>query len=114
TPLNAIIGFSEVISSELFGPVGNARYVDYSRNVLHAGRHLLELIQNVLDMARIEAGQIKVGDTPTAVAAIVAEVEELLHNRMAGADVRLESGIGADCPRILIEPLHLKQLLINI
>jgi len=114
TPLNAIIGFSEVISSELFGPVGNARYVEYSQHVLHAGRHLLELIQNVLDMARIETGHIKVGDTATAPAEIVANVEELLKSRLDSARVRLESKIPADGPRILIEPLHLKQLLINI
>src|SRR5581483_4238019 len=65
-------------------------------------------------MARIETGHIKVGDTATAPAEIIANVEELLKSRLDSARVRLESKIPADGPRILIEPLHLKQLLINI
>jgi signal transduction histidine kinase len=57
TPLNAIIGFSEIISGQLFGPVGNPRYLDYSGDILRSGRHLLAVINDVLDLSKSEAGK---------------------------------------------------------
>src|ERR1700739_4751582 len=57
TPLNAIIGFSEVMTREIFGPVGSPRYQEYSRLIYESGGHLLELINGVLDMSKIEAGK---------------------------------------------------------
>ena len=58
TPLNAIIGFSEIIYGQLFGDVGNERYLDYSGDILRSGRHLLEVINDVLDLAKSEAGKM--------------------------------------------------------
>jgi signal transduction histidine kinase len=58
TPLNAIIGFSEIISGELFGTVGNERYLDYSQDILRSGRHLLAVINDVLDLSKSEAGKM--------------------------------------------------------
>jgi signal transduction histidine kinase len=58
TPLNAIIGFSEMISGEIFGPVGNARYSEYATDILRSGRHLLDIINSVLDLSRSEAGKL--------------------------------------------------------
>jgi cell cycle sensor histidine kinase DivJ len=59
TPLNAIIGFSEVMTHEMFGPVGSARYLEYSRLIHESGGHLLELINGILDMSKIEAGKFE-------------------------------------------------------
>ena len=58
TPLNAIIGFSEIISDQLFGSLGNARYLDYSRDILRSGRHLLSVINDVLDLSKSESGRL--------------------------------------------------------
>src|SRR3546814_19962646 len=59
TPLNAIIGFSEVMASEALGPIGAPRYAGYARDILDSGRHLLDLINDILEMSRIEAGSGK-------------------------------------------------------
>ena len=59
TPLNAINGFSEVMQSELYGPLGHAKYAEYINDILHSGRHLLALIDDVLDMSKIEAGRME-------------------------------------------------------
>src|ERR1700744_6383368 len=58
TPLNAIIGFSEIINGQLFGELGNARYLDYSGDILRSGRHLLDVINSVLDLSRSETGKM--------------------------------------------------------
>jgi signal transduction histidine kinase len=58
TPLNAVIGFSDMMVQEAFGPLDNATYLDYANDILFAGRHLLDIVNDVLDMARIEAGEI--------------------------------------------------------
>jgi signal transduction histidine kinase len=57
TPLNAILGFADVMQTQLFGPLGNARYLEYTEDIKHSGQHLLALINDVLDMSRIEAGK---------------------------------------------------------
>ena len=57
TPLNAIIGFSEIINGQMFGELGNARYIDYSSDILRSGRHLLDVINSVLDLSRSETGR---------------------------------------------------------
>ena len=58
TPLNAINGFSEIMAGEMFGPLGDARYKGYAADILKSGQHLLSLINDVLDMAKIEAGKL--------------------------------------------------------
>src|SRR5258706_16044134 len=62
TPLNAIIGFSEVMKHEMFGPVGSAKYLEYTRLIHESGAHLLELINGVLDMSKIEAGKFELSE----------------------------------------------------
>ena len=64
TPLNAILGFSEIISQECFGPVGNARYKDYAGDIHSSGAHLLSLINDLLDIAKIEAGRMEISPNP--------------------------------------------------
>src|SRR5262249_25601063 len=59
TPLNAIIGFSEVLASELFGPIGQPRYGQYARDILASGKHLLDVINDILDVSKIDAGKFE-------------------------------------------------------
>ncbi len=72
TPLNAILGFSEVMKTELFGPIENPTYRDYAGNILDSGRHLLQLINEILDLTRIEAGRYELHEEPVRLAEVVA------------------------------------------
>src|ERR1700686_1432701 len=74
TPLNAILGFSEVIKAELFGPMGHEKYREYAEYIHESGAHLLDLINDVLDLSKIEAGRMELKETDFAVADLVAEV----------------------------------------
>jgi signal transduction histidine kinase len=113
TPLNAINGFAEVMHNQLFGPLGSPQYVSYAGDILGSGRHLLGLIQTILDMARFEAGKLPLGDAPTSLKTIVRETVRLLHER--AADKRLDLHIEvAEAPLIRIDPLHLRQIVINL
>src|SRR5262249_53231625 len=64
TPLNAIIGFADIIVRQLMGPVGTPRYVEYARDIWMSGSHLLEIISDILDLAKIEASQLQLDETP--------------------------------------------------
>jgi len=114
TPLNAIIGFSEVIKDEIFGPVGSARYREYMGDINDSGHHLLDLINDLLDIARIEVGKTEVEDqvlaVPELVAASLAEVAE----RAAAGGVTLDSEIPAELPRLRADPRKLRQMLGNL
>ncbi len=80
TPLNAIIGFSEVIKDGMFGPAGQ-RYRDYSRDIHNSGRHLLELINDVLDLAKLEAGKLELHEADFAIPSLVEDCLTLVRSR---------------------------------
>ncbi|MGH6739138.1 MAG: sensor histidine kinase, partial [Bradyrhizobium sp.] len=91
TPLNAVIGFSELMHSELYGPLGNQRYRDYAGQIHEAGRHLLDLIGDILDMSKIEAGKYELVWEDVAVDVIVGDCIELMRERAATAGLSLSS-----------------------
>jgi two-component system cell cycle sensor histidine kinase PleC len=68
TPLNAIIGFSEILTGEMFGPVGNERYRTYHEDVLNSAKHLLALINDVLDLAKLDTGAVELSEAPSGCA----------------------------------------------
>src|SRR3546814_12390285 len=74
TPLNAIIGFSEVMASEALGPIGAPRYGGYARDILDSGRHLLGVINDILDMSRIEAGSVQLEESDVAIGTVGEEI----------------------------------------
>ncbi|HEY4941572.1 MAG TPA: PAS domain-containing sensor histidine kinase [Rhizomicrobium sp.] len=114
TPLNAIIGFSEVMTHEMFGPVGSARYLEYSRLIHESGGHLLELINSVLDMSKIEAGKLdlfeEVFDLAETAESAVRFVK--LHAERAGVALKLSVEPGAGT--IFADKRSIKQVLINL
>jgi signal transduction histidine kinase len=114
TPLNAIIGFSEIMSEQLMGKHGHPNYLTYSRDILTSGRHLLNLIQTVLDSARYERGKIEPGDFPVDVLAAAHEIRRMLQDSIARQSVALHVEVSADCPTLRIDPLHLRQILLNL
>jgi PAS domain S-box-containing protein len=111
TPLNAIIGFSEVISSALFGPL-DARYRDYAQDIHGSGHHLLRIINDLLDLSKVEAGRLELRDTPVAVASIFETCRRMVVDRAAAAGVELEfrpTGL-----EIRVDELRLEQVLLNL
>ncbi len=115
TPLNAIIGFSEIITDQLFGPVGSPRYTEYSRDILSSGRHLLNLINDILDVSKAEAGKIELHDEPVAVSDTIASAMRLVNARARenGLVVDIVAPAG-DGIVLNADPLRLKQIILNL
>jgi PAS domain S-box-containing protein len=114
TPLNAIIGFAEVMHMELLGPVGNQQYRGYVGDIHDSARHLLGLINDILDVAKIEAGRVELSETATPVKTIFDAVARLIRERAVRAEVRLEITVQPDLPPLVADERKLKQILINL
>jgi signal transduction histidine kinase len=89
TPLNAIIGFSELLASEHLGPMRNAHYLEYAHDIHSSGHHLLSIINDVLDMSKIEAGKLEIQETEVAVGPLLAAVARMVRERAREAHVDL-------------------------
>lgn len=113
TPLNAIIGFSEVIKDEMFGPVGQKKYADYAKDIHSSGRHLLDLINDILDLSKLEAGKLELHESEVAVQTVVEQCLTLLRHRAEKSRVRLSSDIEPRLPRLRCDERALKQVLLN-
>jgi signal transduction histidine kinase len=113
TPLNAIIGFSGLMSRELYGPLENARYRDYVGRIQEAGQHLLEVIGDVLDMSKIEAGKYEMLREDVQLAPLVEECIELMSERAEASNVKLASDL-AGPKQISADRRALKQILLNL
>jgi signal transduction histidine kinase len=112
TPLNAILGFSEVIEQQMFGPV-SAQYAGYARDIHASGRHLLELINDILDLSKLEAGKVELHDEEVAVAALVDECVLLVRDQATRAGVAL-SVAGVSAFSVRADRRCLKQVLLNL
>ncbi len=114
TPLNAIIGFSELLLDELQGPVNN-RQRDYLAGIHRSGSHLLAIVNDILDFAKIEAGRIALDERPIEVAKLIQECAALLALQAANAGVELQlAALPPGLPRILGDERLLKQVLLNL
>ncbi len=115
TPLNAIIGFSEMLSREFFGPLGGSgRYREYADAILRSGRHLLDVINDVLDLSRIEAGRMDLQEEPVAVADVVETAADLVRGEISRRAQRLE--IHHERPDLVLRADRriLRQILLNL
>lgn len=114
TPLNAIIGFSEIIKDEIFGPVGSARYREYMHDINNSGQHLLDLINDLLSIARIEVGKIEIQDAPLELAELAhASIDELSATAQQGG-ITVEMDIPADLAQLRADGPKLRQILDNL
>jgi len=112
TPLNAIIGFSDVIEKEIFGP-GQPRYRDYAMDIHGAGKHLLSLINDILDLSKAEAGKFELNVEPVDLAGLIGECADLVGGRAAEQALRITLDIAA-LPSMRIDRLRTKQMLLNL
>ncbi|HEX2594277.1 MAG TPA: PAS domain-containing sensor histidine kinase [Rhizomicrobium sp.] len=114
TPLNAIIGFSEVMSHEMFGPLGNPRYVEYSGLVHESGGHLLELINSILDMSKIEAGKFELTEEVFDLTDVASGAQRFVKMAAERAGVALRFNIAPGAKQIFADKRAVKQVLINL
>jgi signal transduction histidine kinase len=114
TPLNAIIGFSEIMVGELFGPLGQPRYVDYARDVHNSGQHLLTIVNALLDVAKIEAGQMVLDERTAHVAGLVGDCLPLVRDKVATAHLTLSVDMPGDLPALSLDPGRMRQVLLNL
>jgi signal transduction histidine kinase len=114
TPLNAILGFSEVISREMIGPLGQAKYRDYAENIHSSGSHLLEIINDILDISRIEAGKLQLNETIVDPRTLVDKSLRLVRERADNAGLVLAAEIEDAMPCLSVDERLVKQSLINL
>lgn len=114
TPLNAIIGFSEIMQGELFGRLGDQRYLEYTHMIHDAGAHLLDLINDVLDMSKIEAGKFEIDRKLLDVREVVGDCLALIEARAEAAGVRLLSDTPSGALWLYADRRALKQILLNL
>ncbi len=115
TPLNAIIGFSQVMAQQMLGPMGNAKYLEYAGDVENSGRHLLAIINDILDISKIEAGRFELQKAPLDPGLVLQLCERLVHERAheAGLILILDES-GAALPLVEADETKLKQILLNL
>ncbi len=114
TPLNAIIGFAEVLEGELFGPLGHARYKEYVGDIREAGAHLLSLINDILDLARMESGHLPIEMSTLPLAEVVLPAVRLIGQRAAQRQIAFHYEIPPPDLKLRADRLRLRQVLINI
>jgi signal transduction histidine kinase len=114
TPLNAILGFSGIVQSESFGPIGNANYRDYITDINDAGRHLLALVDDLLDFSKIEAHKHKLEEEQIDVPKVIRCCLTLLEGRAQVGGVKIGSEVPEVLPDLFADKRNIKQVLINL
>lgn len=114
TPLNAIIGFSDLIGSEIFGPVGVGKYLEYAKTISESGHHLLDIINDILDVARIEVGKLDFKPERVELEPIFETCLRLIRERADKGGLTLRRNIQGGLPDIKGDPRRLKQILLNL
>ncbi len=114
TPLNSILGFSEVLMREILGPHGNPKYREYAEDIHYSGSHLLRLINEVLDLSKLEAGEISIVEDEFDVAAAIGTCIKMIEGRYAEKESPFNAQVPADLPAMLGDELRFKQILLNL
>ncbi len=114
TPLNAVIGFSEVMQEERFGEMGNMRYKEYARDIHRSCSHMLTLINDLLDLAKIEAGKVDLAFEAVSAADIINECVALLQPQANDQRVIIRASAPLSVPNIVADPKTLRQITLNL
>lgn len=114
TPLNAVIGFSEILMSETLGPLGNPRYKEYATDIRDSGMHLLRVINDLLHISRVEAGQMELDEQTIAVAELVHRCMRLVEERAREDGIALAIQLDEPLPGLLGDETRIQQVLINL
>jgi signal transduction histidine kinase len=114
TPLNAIIGFSEIISQELFGPIANEKYLEYMKDIHKSSLHLLSIINDVLDMSKIEAGKLELSKEALNIQAVIGEVIRMMRERAECRRIELMAELVDEEIDTWADERAIKQIFLNL
>jgi|SRR5665213_290798 len=114
TPLNAIIGFSETMRAELLGPFGDKRYAEYSNDIYQSGTHLLQLVNSMLDLSKVDAGMMELNEDAVAIDSVIRAATTLVLDRATKHGIALRVSMPRHVPMIRADEVRLKQILINL
>jgi signal transduction histidine kinase len=114
TPLNAIIGFTEIMSSQTFGKLGDPRYAEYSTSILTSARHLLDIINSVLDLARTASGRLQLEPKSVDLGEVFSQCSAMITNQCARANIDLVVSIPDPPPRVWADAAKLRQIILNL
>lgn len=114
TPLNAIIGFSDMMASEHFGPVGHPRYIEYAGDIGRSGRHVLDIVNDLLDISKIEAGEMDLDFGSVEINDAVSEAVSLVQPQANSQRVIIRTSLSATVPSVVADSRSIKQIALNI
>jgi len=114
TPLNAIIGFSDVLLDGIFGDIGNPRYREYIGDINESGRHLLELINDILDLSKAEAGRLELSEEEVVVDRLIRQSVRLVRDRAQRSGLEIALDLPSDLPVVVVDARKLRQVLLNL
>ena len=114
TPLNAILGFSDIIRDETLGPVGTDAYLEYAGDIHRSGGHLLQIINDLLDLSHLEIGDVAFRRDAVSVDVMVADSLRLLGNAAEKNTLAISTEIAGDLPKLICDPRRITQVLINL
>ncbi len=114
TPLNAIIGFSDMMASEHFGPVGHPRYIEYAGDIGRSGRHVLDIVNDLLDISKIEAGEMDLDFGSVEINDAVSEAVSLVQPQANSQRVIIRTSLSAAVPSVVADSRSIKQIALNI
>jgi signal transduction histidine kinase len=114
TPLNAVLGFSETMQMETFGPLGSPRYKEYLGSIYDSGAHLLSLINDILDISRFDAGHSELNEDIFDPAAKIVDTMRMVEVQAAKAKVALVADIAPDLPHLNADRRRIRQILLNL
>jgi len=114
TPLNAIIGFAQVMSGEMFGPMGNDRYQQYVNDIGVSGEHLLGLISDLLDISKIESGEVELAIEQISLQDIIDEASSMTERALLAKGHQLAVDIPGNLPDLQMDGRSLRQILVNV
>ena len=114
TPLNAIIGFSDMMATERFGPIGHPRYVEYANDIGRSGRHVLDIVNDLLDISKIEAGEMDLDFTAVGLNETVSEAVSLVQPQANAQRVIIRTSLAGNVPQVVADLRSIKQIALNI
>jgi two-component system cell cycle sensor histidine kinase PleC len=114
TPLNAIIGFSDMMMNELFGPLGNERYKEYLEDVFVSAKHLLAIINDVLDMAKIEAGRFELDERVIDPTSLIHTIRRMMDSKLVSSKLTMVIDVVDNMPRLKGDERLIRQILMNL
>jgi len=114
TPLNSILGFAAILENEMYGPLGSRRYVDYAHDIADSGDHLMEIVNDILDLSKVEAGKMIMEEAVLDVEEIIRGVLAMTKERAEERGITLKASLSRKLPRLLADGRLIKQMLLNL